>query len=96
MVLASIILVLIAPLLLVIAIGVKLSSPGPVIFKQRRNGLDGEEIVVWKFRSMTTQDNGPVVPQATRTTRGSRRSARSSGAPRSTSCRSSSTCCRGA
>ncbi len=65
-VLASAILVLIAPLLLAIAIGVKLSSPGPVIFKQRRNGLDGEEITVWKFRSMTTQDNGDHVPQATR------------------------------
>ena len=66
LVLASIILVLIAPLLIAIAIGVKLSSPGPVIFKQRRNGLDGEEITVWKFRSMTAQDNGPVVRQATR------------------------------
>jgi putative colanic acid biosynthesis UDP-glucose lipid carrier transferase len=43
-----------------------MSSPGPAIFKQRRNGLDGEEIVVYKFRSMTTQDNGPVVRQATR------------------------------
>ncbi|HWH73997.1 MAG TPA: undecaprenyl-phosphate glucose phosphotransferase [Methylibium sp.] len=65
-VLASLILLLISPLLLVIAIGVKLSSPGPAIFKQRRNGLDGEEIVVYKFRSMTTQDNGPQVVQATR------------------------------
>lgn len=65
-VLASIILLLISPVLLVIALGVKLSSPGPVIFKQRRNGLDGEEIVVWKFRSMRTQDDGPVVVQAKR------------------------------
>ncbi|MCP5272748.1 MAG: undecaprenyl-phosphate glucose phosphotransferase [Burkholderiaceae bacterium] len=65
-VLASVILVLISPLLLLIALGVKLSSPGPVIFRQRRNGLDGEEIIVWKFRSMTTQDNGAVVKQATR------------------------------
>ncbi|HJV60253.1 MAG TPA: undecaprenyl-phosphate glucose phosphotransferase, partial [Albitalea sp.] len=65
-VLASIILVLISPVLLVLAIGVKLSSPGPVIFKQRRNGLDGEEITVYKFRSMTAQDNGPVVRQATK------------------------------
>ena len=52
--------------LLLLAIGVKLSSPGPAIFKQRRNGLDGEEIVVYKFRSMRTQDNGPVVQQATK------------------------------
>jgi putative colanic acid biosysnthesis UDP-glucose lipid carrier transferase len=65
-VLASIILVLISPVLLVIAIGVKLSSPGPVIFKQRRNGLDGSEIVVYKFRSMRTMDDGKVVKQATK------------------------------
>jgi putative colanic acid biosynthesis UDP-glucose lipid carrier transferase len=65
-VLSIVILLLISPLLVLIAIGVKLSSPGPVIFKQRRNGLDGEEITVYKFRSMTTQDDGDNVPQATR------------------------------
>ncbi len=66
LVLASLILVIIAPLLVAVAVGVKLSSPGPVIFRQRRNGLDGEEIVVYKFRSMRTQDDGAVVRQATR------------------------------
>jgi putative colanic acid biosynthesis UDP-glucose lipid carrier transferase len=65
-VIGSIILILISPILLAIAIGVKLSSPGPAIFKQRRNGLDGGEIVVYKFRSMRSQDNGPVVRQATK------------------------------
>jgi len=65
-VLATFILILISPVLLAIAIGVKLTSPGPVVFKQRRNGLDGDEIVVYKFRSMTAQDNGPVVRQATK------------------------------
>ncbi len=65
-VLASLILVLISPVLVAIAIGVRLSSPGPVVFKQTRNGLAGEEIVVYKFRSMKAQDNGPVVRQATR------------------------------
>lgn len=65
-VLASIILVLVSPLLAVIALGIKFGSPGPVIFKQRRNGLDGSEIWVYKFRSMLTQDNGAVVPQATK------------------------------
>jgi putative colanic acid biosysnthesis UDP-glucose lipid carrier transferase len=65
-VLASLILLLISPLLLLIGLGVKLSSPGPAIFKQRRNGLDGGEIIVWKFRSMTTQDNGAQVQQAQR------------------------------
>lgn len=49
-----------------IAIGVKLTSPGPVFFRQRRYGLDGKEILVWKFRSMRTCDNGPVVKQATK------------------------------
>ena len=63
--LASIILAIISPVLLAIAVGVKLSSPGPIIFKQRRNGLYGGEIEVYKFRSMTTQDDGPVVAQAT-------------------------------
>jgi len=65
-VLASLILVLISPILLAVAIGVKLSSPGPIIFKQKRNGLDGEEIIVYKFRSMRTLDNGSVVKQATK------------------------------
>jgi putative colanic acid biosysnthesis UDP-glucose lipid carrier transferase len=65
-VLASAILVLITPVLAAIAIGVKLSSPGPAIFRQRRNGLDGEEIIVYKFRSMRAQDNGAVVKQATK------------------------------
>jgi putative colanic acid biosynthesis UDP-glucose lipid carrier transferase len=66
LVLASVILVLIAPLLAAVALGVKLSSPGPVIFRQRRHGLDGREIVVWKFRSMRALDDGAVVRQATR------------------------------
>jgi putative colanic acid biosynthesis UDP-glucose lipid carrier transferase len=65
-VLSSLILVLISPLLLAIAIGVKLSSPGPAIFRQRRNGLDGSEITVYKFRSMRTLDDGPVIAQATK------------------------------
>ncbi len=65
-VLASIILVLIAPLLAAIALGVRLSSPGPAIFKQRRNGLDGKEVIVYKFRSMRAMDNGAVVKQATK------------------------------
>ena len=49
-----------------IAIMIKLTSPGPVFFRQRRYGLDGKEIMVWKFRSMRTCDNGPVVRQATK------------------------------
>ena len=55
-VVAAAILIVISPLLLAIAIGVKLSSPGPVIFKQRRGGLDNREINVWKFRTMYVHD----------------------------------------
>ena len=51
-VLAALILVLISPLMLLIALGVKLSSPGPVLFKQKRHGWDGRPIKVYKFRTM--------------------------------------------
>jgi putative colanic acid biosynthesis UDP-glucose lipid carrier transferase len=50
--------------LLAIAAAVKLTSRGPVFFKQRRYGLDGREILVWKFRSMKVQENGKQVVQA--------------------------------
>jgi putative colanic acid biosynthesis UDP-glucose lipid carrier transferase len=66
MVLATLILALIAPLMIAIAVGVKLSSPGPVLFKQRRYGVDGRKIVVYKFRSMTVAEDGDLVRQATR------------------------------
>jgi putative colanic acid biosynthesis UDP-glucose lipid carrier transferase len=64
--LSGVILFLLSPLMLAIAIGVKLSSPGPVLFRQRRYGLDGKEIVVYKFRSMTVCEDGDVIRQATR------------------------------
>lgn len=51
--------------MLAIAVAIKISSPGPVFFRQRRYGLDGREIRVWKFRSMQVCDDGPVVLQAT-------------------------------
>jgi putative colanic acid biosysnthesis UDP-glucose lipid carrier transferase len=63
---ALVALALFAPLLAAIAVGVRLSSPGPVIFRQRRNGLGGEEIVVYKFRSMRVTEDGDSVRQATR------------------------------
>jgi putative colanic acid biosynthesis UDP-glucose lipid carrier transferase len=65
-VLASTILALISPFMVAIAIGVKLNSPGPVLFKQRRYGLDGREILVYKFRSMSVIEDGTVIQQATR------------------------------
>ncbi|HUP79797.1 MAG TPA: undecaprenyl-phosphate glucose phosphotransferase [Pirellula sp.] len=58
--------VLISPVLLICGLLVKFTSPGPVFFRQKRYGLDGKVILVWKFRSMHTCDNGPVVKQATK------------------------------
>ena len=63
-ILALLILILVSPLLLGIAIAVKAGSPGPVIFKQRRYGLDGEEILVYKFRSMSVCEDGGSIRQA--------------------------------
>jgi putative colanic acid biosynthesis UDP-glucose lipid carrier transferase len=65
-VLSIVILILISPLLLIVAVAVKLSSPGPVIFRQRRYGLDGKQILVYKFRSMTVTEDGSSVQQATK------------------------------
>lgn len=62
----SILLMLLALPMLVIALAIKLTSPGPVFFRQKRYGLDGQEILVWKFRSMTVCENGPEIRQATR------------------------------
>ncbi len=63
---SAFILVLISPILLIIALAVKLTSPGSALFAQKRYGLDGEEIVVYKFRSMTVCDDGDEIKQATR------------------------------
>lgn len=65
-VLSVVILFLISIPMLIIAIGVKRSSPGPVFFKQNRYGRGGEKIVVWKFRSMTVMENSDKVIQATK------------------------------
>ena len=62
--LAAIVLLLFWPVFLAVALAIKVSSPGPVIFKQRRYGLNGEEIEIYKFRSMTVCEDGAVVTQA--------------------------------
>lgn len=61
-----IILILISPIMLCIAIGIKFTSKGSILFKQHRYGLDGKEILVYKFRSMTVSENNDVVTQASR------------------------------
>lgn len=50
----------------VIAVLIKFTSPGPVFFRQHRYGLDGQEIRVWKFRTMTVCEDGPQTVQAKR------------------------------
>ncbi len=63
---ASVAIVFTLPIMVLIALAIRLTSKGPVLFKQRRYGLDGSEINVYKFRSMRVQENGTDVKQATR------------------------------
>ena len=64
--LGSVALFLVALPMLIVALAVKLTSRGPVFFKQKRYGRGGREIEVYKFRSMTVAENGPMVTQATK------------------------------
>ena len=65
-ILSSVILTLIAVPMLIIGIAIKSSSSGPALFKQRRYGIDGKEIKVWKFRTMTVCEDGDSVEQTKR------------------------------
>lgn len=66
-VLSALLLLAISPLLAIIALAIKLDSPGPVFFKQARNGWSGKTFRIWKFRSMHVhQPENGVVKQATR------------------------------
>jgi putative colanic acid biosynthesis UDP-glucose lipid carrier transferase len=65
-VLSMLFLLVVALPMLLIAAAVKLSSPGPVLFRQRRYGMDGEQISVLKFRTMRVCEDSDQVPQATR------------------------------
>ncbi|MHB2266476.1 exopolysaccharide biosynthesis polyprenyl glycosylphosphotransferase [Aliihoeflea sp. PC F10.4] len=62
-VLAAIALVALLPLLLVIALAIKLDSRGPVLFRQRRGGLDGRPFAILKFRTLTVLEDGPSIRQ---------------------------------
>jgi undecaprenyl-phosphate galactose phosphotransferase/putative colanic acid biosynthesis UDP-glucose lipid carrier transferase len=64
--LATLALIFFCPTMALTAVAIKLDSPGPVIFRQRRRGFNGKDFEIYKFRTMTVQENGPVVAQATR------------------------------
>jgi Undecaprenyl-phosphate glucose phosphotransferase len=66
LVLGATALVTLAPALLVMALLVRLTSPGPAIFKQTRRGFDGREFRIWKFRTMRVAEDGPALRQAQR------------------------------
>jgi Undecaprenyl-phosphate glucose phosphotransferase len=63
---STLLLVLTGPLLIVIALAIKLDTPGPVLFLQRRHGFSHREFRVLKFRTMRTLEDGAVIRQATR------------------------------
>jgi putative colanic acid biosynthesis UDP-glucose lipid carrier transferase len=64
--LAALGLVLLLPFFAVIALAIRLESPGPAMFQQVRVGFNGRPFRIFKFRTMSTMDDGPVVVQATR------------------------------
>ncbi len=57
-------LIVLAPLMIAVAIAIKLDSDGPVFFRQTRHGFNGRPFGIYKFRSMTVMENGDVVRQA--------------------------------
>jgi Undecaprenyl-phosphate glucose phosphotransferase len=63
---ASLALIFFLPVMAFTAIAIKLDSPGPVIFRQHRKGFNGKQFIMFKFRTMTVQEDGPVVAQAAR------------------------------
>ena len=62
---ASLILIILSPLLLVVGVAIKIDSKGPVFYKQRRYGFNGEEFTIWKFRTMYNCETEHEFKQAT-------------------------------
>ena len=57
-------LILLAPLLIICAVAIKFDSPGPIFFRQKRRGFNGQRFDIWKFRTMTVLENGESICQA--------------------------------
>jgi len=55
---------LLFPLLLIVAVAVRLDSPGPILFRQTRTGLNGKPFKIYKYRTMTTLEDGAFIQQA--------------------------------
>jgi Undecaprenyl-phosphate glucose phosphotransferase len=66
LVVAALALIALFPLLAAVAIAIRLDSPGPILFRQKRYGFNQEPFRIYKFRSMTTLDDGAHVAQAVR------------------------------
>jgi Undecaprenyl-phosphate glucose phosphotransferase len=62
---ASLGLLTLLPLLVLMAVAIKIESPGPVLFRQTRNGFNGKRFKIFKFRSMFVLEDGPTIKQAT-------------------------------
>lgn len=63
---ASLGLIVLAPLIIISAVAIRLDSSGPIIFRQRRNGFNGKQFSIFKFRTMTVLEDGPTLVQASR------------------------------
>jgi exopolysaccharide biosynthesis polyprenyl glycosylphosphotransferase len=59
-------LLILSPLLMLVSVAIKLDSPGPIVFRQKRKGFNGRDFKIYKFRSMTVLEDGQTISQATR------------------------------
>ena len=64
--LAGFLLIIFAPLFAIVALLIKADSPGPAFFMQTRNGFNGRQFRIWKFRTMSVLEDGPFIRQATK------------------------------
>ncbi|WP_456628561.1 exopolysaccharide biosynthesis polyprenyl glycosylphosphotransferase [Bradyrhizobium sp. URHC0002] len=63
---ATIGLIILSPLMFLTAVAIKIDSPGPIFFRQRRNGFNSRQFYIYKFRSMAVMEDGPAITQAKR------------------------------